>query len=66
MTRLFFKPWYYPNLKEDRFLMIFYFHRMKLEKIFSCPHKVWFFLPNFPLEGVFFVVPCVACLCPLT
>lgn len=66
MTRLFFKPWYYPNLKEDRFLMTFYFHRMKLEKIFSCPHKVWFFLPSFPLESVLFVVPCVACLCPLT
>lgn len=32
MTRLFFKPRYYPNLKEDRFLIIFYFHRMKLEK----------------------------------
>lgn len=29
---------------------------MKLEKIFSCTHKVWFFLPNFPLEGVLFVV----------
>lgn len=48
MTRLFFKLRYYPNLKEDRFLIIFYFHRMKSEKIFNCPHKVWFFLPNFP------------------
>lgn len=65
MTRLFFKLRYYPNLREDRFLIIFYFHRMKLEKIFSCTHKVWFFLPNFPLEGVHFVVSCVACLCPV-
>lgn len=40
MTRLFFKPRYYPNLKEDRFLIIFYFPRMKLEKIFSCTHSL--------------------------
>lgn len=53
MTRLFFKPWYYPNLKEDRFLMIFYFHRMKLEKIFSCPHKVWFSCPASPWKVYF-------------
>lgn len=65
MTRLFFKPRYYPNLKEDQFLIIFYFHRMKLEKIFSCTQSLVFFLPNFPLEGVLFVVSCVACLCPV-
>lgn len=65
MTRLFFKLRYYPNLKEDRFLIIFYFHRMKLEKIFSCTQSLVFFLPNFPLEGVLFVVSCVACLCPV-
>lgn len=56
MTRLFFKPRYYPNLKEDRFLIIFYFHRMELEKIFSCTHKVWFFLPIFPWKVYFLFV----------
>lgn len=61
MTRLFFKPWYYPNLKEDRFLMIFYFHRMKLEENIQLSTQSLVFLPSFPLEGVFFVVPCVAC-----
>lgn len=46
--------------------MIFYFHRMKLEKLSNCPHKAWFFLPSFPLESVLSVVSCVARSCPLT
>lgn len=48
MTRLFFKPRYYPNLKEDRFLIIFYFHRMKSEKYSTVHTKSGFFPAQLP------------------